>query len=274
MSLTTSDRLLERYLLGEVSKEEKTHVEKALQEDPKLSDRLNALRKSNQDILHQYPSTHMVKAIKEKIVQQKRTERFKQVYLYFATATPLLLIAVILFLVVIPERKINLTLENNEEQILSHGANTSERLTRAKGNTELFIYRKGKENKEETLTNMQIVHPKELLQVAYLSSGEKYGTIFSLDQQGQITYHLPNNKDLDSTSLQVGKKIYLPEAYELDETLGYEIFYLVSSQQPISSKTIKKIISGFSQTTEHLDRETIEPLKDYHLQTLYLSKTK
>jgi hypothetical protein len=269
-----SDFLLERYLLGEVSSEEKSRIENALQEDPTLSNRLAALKKSNEDILRQYPSPKMIETIKKKADEQNKEQRFKNLYRYFSIATPVVMLTVILFLVYAPHRKSDLPTTVNFDQVGILADDSLKNGERAKGSTEFLIYRKTKEKSEESLTNFQTIHPKELLQVAYLSSGEKYGTIFSIDQDGQVTYHLPSAGSQSVATLQVGKKVYLPESYELDDHLGFEIFFFVSSRQPISGETIKKVVETLAHSPKTAEALVTNLLEGWRIQTFYLTKSK
>ena len=79
----------------------------------------------------------------------------------------------------------------------------------------------------------------DLLQIAYISAGENFGVIFSIDGNGAVTLHYPEHKK-QSTFLKKEKKVLLESAYELDDAPGFERFFFITSPAPINVDGVLK----------------------------------
>jgi hypothetical protein len=93
----------------------------------------------------------------------------------------------------------------------------------------LRVYRQSKTG-SELLSDASQVFAGDRLQLSYVSADAKYGMIFSEDSVGNVTIHLPAETTSSSVALKSGETI-LADAFELDSTLGFERFVLVTSSQ-------------------------------------------
>jgi len=105
---------------------------------------------------------------------------------------------------------------------------------RAKGDAvTLSIHRQG-EGKAERLVSGDTVHPHDLLQISLEAQQRVYACIVSLDATGSLTAHFPESVG-SAIALEPGKHVLLPHAYELDESRGFERFWLVWSDKPFET---------------------------------------
>jgi len=105
---------------------------------------------------------------------------------------------------------------------------------RAKGDAvTLSIHRQG-EGKAERLAPGDAVHPHDLLQISLEARQRVYVCIVSLDATGSLTAHFPESVG-SALVLEPGKHVLLPHAYELDESRGFERFWLVWSDKPFET---------------------------------------
>ncbi len=111
-------------------------------------------------------------------------------------------------------------------------------------NSRLMIYRKNNDD-VDLLTKGSLLKASDLIQLAYFSSKDSFGVIFSVDSNGIISLHYPINEK-NSPKLIINKKTFLSRAFELDDTPGFERFYFISSNQkinvPILIKNVKNIL--------------------------------
>ena len=61
--------------------------------------------------------------------------------------------------------------------------------------------------------------------------------ILSIDGRGHVTRHFPAD-DGGPTALSRNKRIFLPNALELDDAPGFERFFLITSPEPIDVKAV------------------------------------
>lgn len=71
--------------------------------------------------------------------------------------------------------------------------------------------------------------PGDVLRIGYRSGGLRYGAIFSVDGDGNVTRHWPLAGD--SAGRLEGGEALLPGAFELDAAPEYERFYLLASER-------------------------------------------
>ena len=79
--------------------------------------------------------------------------------------------------------------------------------------------------------------PGDLLQLGYVSAGEGYGVVVSIDGRGEITRHLPA-EGARAAALTPGREILLPESYRLDDAPAFERFVLVTSPRAFSVSAV------------------------------------
>lgn len=100
----------------------------------------------------------------------------------------------------------------------------------------LIVFRKTTRGVER-LADRTPVRAGDMLQLAYVSAGRKYGVVASIDSRGTITLHLPE-KAATAVRLQEQGQSALPHAYELDATPGSERFVFVSADQPFPTDVV------------------------------------
>ena len=227
------ERILERYLLNELSARERRRVEKILRLYPDAAARLKALERSNEEILAAYPPGEMAAKIRARLAASSTTAETAPPTRGFrlpSFALPLAAAAMIL-IAILPLRT---TLSSRDE-------------TRAKGlEARLEIYRQEQDGSRR-LAPGGAAAAGDLLQIAYVSGGAGYGLIFSLDGRGAVTFHYPRPAGESQAGaatavppLQPGGETALPYAYRLDDAPAFERFFLVSSAAPFALEPVLK----------------------------------
>jgi hypothetical protein len=215
-----SDITLERYLLGELPDREMAETKRVLEEDEESRARFRALKRSNREILDQYPPDFMGRQIQSRLDRQDEQSSKKGFFTPWpmaafmgAAAATLLLLA---FLP--PELITSRPVENvSTEQIKGHGPN-------------LKLYRKTPDG-SEALKDGARAHPGDVIRIGYQAAGHPYGVIVSVDGRGAATLHLPDGGNR-SARLQNQGQVLLDFALELDNAPGWERYYFVTSDAP------------------------------------------
>jgi hypothetical protein len=211
---TPSDRTLERYLLGELSGEQEGEVDRALREDPGAASRLEALRRSDAEILERYPPAMMAARFHERLAAGQRPESRRRGR-SFAFALPGAALALLLVLLVPP-----------------YLADT----TRIKGlDSRLALHRKAAAG-VELLSDGAAVAAGDVIQISYVAGGARYAAILSIDGDGAVTWHLPGAyaPRARAVAVEPGGEVALGFAYELDNAPAFERFFLVTSDKPFT----------------------------------------
>ncbi|MBN1221923.1 MAG: hypothetical protein JXB23_01650 [Candidatus Aminicenantes bacterium] len=221
---------LERYILGELPDEETKEIGRLAATDPDLRTALEEIEFSNREILALYPPptvraglTTLLEDIPKKSFPLKRV-------LTFSSAAALLLI-LILVLPLLKEKSGIVPPDSEQDLMLIKGipkVNLSV--------TQLLVYRKI-QDRVEILSDGDRAKAGDLLQLAYVSTEESYGTILSIDGTGTITLHFPETKG-KSTQLEMNKQCLLPNAIELDDAPGFERFIFLTSGSPIDVDSV------------------------------------
>ncbi len=218
-----SDLKLERYFLGELPSRELNKIKSLLETDQALSERLDNLRKSNEDILSLYKSSEIAERIQRRLRASeaeaytrgksgKKAGMFRR-YKFLMPALSAAVLAAVMIPIVI------LYIGNGNDY-------------RVKGQASLLIYRKTASG-GELLKNSDNARKGDLLQLGYTAGRERYGAIFSIDGRGNLTWHFPLNVSND-TRLEQGRRALLPESYELDNAPEFERFFFVMSDKKIN----------------------------------------
>lgn len=238
---------LERYLLGELPTRRIKEIDKLVQEDLKLKKEIEQLKQSNQSILGQYPIESVVPQILRRYEGETEQKKVKKATKQFALkrliyATPVLAAALIMLFVMI---------RNN---------GTVPTDTRIKGldnidmtKTQIIIYRK-KGEEAEVLKDGELAKAGDLLQIAYVPAGKTYGVIFSIDGNGVVTLHYPEN--INSTSaLKQEKTVLLGAAYELDDAPEFERFFFITTMTEINVQEILKQAKALAGSPDAVKKE-------------------
>lgn len=209
------DLILEKYHLGELPARAMKEVERILKEDPALRERLVQLRASNDEIIAKYSPAEMARNIGNRLRKAGASTGVpageKGFFGKLSRHVPAIT-GIAAAVVIIPVLFITIYFGQND---------------RLKGKDDLFIYRKTASG-EETLRDGDTAKQGDVLQLAYMAGGKRYGAIFSIDGKGNLTWHFPASMQED-TKLEPGKKTLLAESYELDNAPAFERFFFITS---------------------------------------------
>ena len=208
---------------------------------------LNDLKKSDEEILNTYSVESMKAAVAGKMAASKLKAnnnegqeasnilRFPTVrFVTYAAA------AVLLAAIVIPAG-----LKNSK--VAAANAPTE----RVKGNAlapaskdpQLKLYRqKGREI--QALNDGDFARSGDIIQITYNAGSDEYGVIFSVDGNGNITRHFPENSWQAAHLEQRNDETPLDFSYELDNAPDFECFVLVTSKKQFSLDDIESKIKN------------------------------
>lgn len=218
-----ADWKLERFLLGELEESEMEEIRLAVEADEALRARLDALERSNREILERYPAEAIANEIRGRLGRRAAAADRQRGRGFRRALVPAALVAVIALAVfVLPDLIMTPTerLKGPSEQLRLH------RKT-AKGSEELQSGARARENDQVLLQ--------------YQTQEYGYGTILSVDGWGKITMHLPQSGDR-AAELEVGRSHLLGYAYELDAAPRWEVFYFVTSAAPFATESVVRAI--------------------------------
>jgi len=242
--------MLERYRLGELLPEDKKSLEGLLPFDGVLRSRLEALDESDRELRLSLPYINFDASI-DKSLNEERLKALSKIPKINVRVS--LLVAASLLCVLMPVLYFAF-LRNGNEQSATVATVSSQ--DRAKGSVlsgvELSLFLKGNQeiagnqgiagNQEIALENQTMLGVGDTVQLAYTTaasgpSSELYGVIFSIDGRSVVTMHYPYRKG-QNPLLVSGKRIFLEEAYTLDDAPGYEVFVLVVSSQALDVEAL------------------------------------
>jgi len=223
--MTIPSRIIEGIYNSELNAEKyystygKENIEQALQE----------LQKSNMEILNKYSPEDMKAAVLEKMNKKDAGTKSKKNILSFSSYKILSYAAAAVFIaaIAIPAG------------ITSYKAKTPVISERTKGpalaakDTNIQIYRQ-KGNEIHALSNGDSARAGDVLQITYQAGNSEYGVIFSVDGNGNVTRHFPENSWTASKLKHGNEEIPLDFSYELDNAPDYEFFVMVTSQNQFS----------------------------------------
>jgi len=195
---------------------------------------LAEIKKSDQKILTEYTPELMRAKIEEKM--QKKNDRKKVDnkiifirYAQFAAA------AIVLCAIMIPA---GLRIKSNASLTNSTPAATENVRIKGSANTENYNYKDPKLNlyrqdgsKITCLNNGAFAKSGDVIQITYNAGNKEYGVIFSVDGNGNITRHFPEDSWQAQPLLHRNDEIPLDFSYELDNAPDFECFIMVTSKK-------------------------------------------
>jgi hypothetical protein len=260
------DIYIEQYLLGELPESLRKEMDDLILQDAELNDRINIIKKSNEEILSKYPAASITADIIEKAKIRKNISKSEKVFSperdkkssrgfitdlkdslrkimegiksisskrYTLSLASAAVIALVLIFIIPGIR--------NTDSIKTPYDDT----VRIKGlDSKLLLYRmKGKEVEE--LKNLDSARRGEIIQVGYIAAGDyKHGIILSIDGRGTVTIHLPEAGN-QGRELAMNKRILLDKSYKLDDSPYFERFIMILSANPVDTdeavKNAKKL---------------------------------
>lgn len=227
---------LERIHQGEISKTDLSEAENA---------QIALLQKSDEAILAKYPAESMKEQVQARLNNKKQTRQRRIFFSY----TGLAMAAALVIAFFIP-----MFVSNNSITLVNQFSDTSS--DRVKGSeVNLFIYRND-DGKATKLLSGSHVNAGDVLQISYLSAKKNYGAILSIDGNGIVTEHFPEDGTVASV-LQTGGEVPLSYSYQLDNAPKFERFFLISSNQEFALPEIKKVLSSLKNAESQIDVEKL-----------------
>ena len=209
--------MLERYLLDELPARERRRVRRELERDPELRSALEALQRSNEEILSAYPAERVVPRILER-AHGAPAPAPRRPRLAWA-AVPALTAAVLLLVLLPPALK------------RRGGGSEYAGVKGGAAAPALLVFRQGGDG--VPLENGSMARAGDRLQLAYLPGKAAHGVILSIDGGGRVTLHFPEHED-GETALRLGGRTLLPRSFELDEAPRFERFFFVFADAPLA----------------------------------------
>ena len=261
-----TDRTLERYLLGELSRAERQDVERALESDETAAARLEDLERSNADILTAYPSGEMAAQIKDRL--DSREERVEGNIRPFPSRSgrrlryiiPAAAVAALL-IVAFPVR-----------QTIAGAGIFGGETTRMKGlGARIDVYRNAAAGPEQLAEGAR-AHVGDLLRLSYVAGGARHGVIFSVDGRGVVTYHYPDVPTGEAPELEPGGEIPLAFSYQLDDAPEFERFFFVTAHEPFSVEEIDQEVRRLAADREAARQGDLRLRRSFEQYSLTLIK--
>ena len=206
---------------------------------------LNDLKKSDEEILNTYSVQAMKAAVAEKLAagsgkNTSKNSSNKGTILKFPAykIVSYAAAAVLLAALIIP-----VSLRSSRT---AAGTTPTERVkgaSTAPVNTEphIKLYRqKGREI--QALNDGDFARSGDVIQITYNAGSDEYGVIFSVDGNGSITRHFPENSWQAAHLQQSNDEVPLDFSYELDNAPDFECFIMVTSKNKFSLEGIEDSI--------------------------------
>lgn len=208
--MTVPDVLIERYLLGEVTEEERRLVEA----DPTALSRVDRLREQDEEILRTFDAGS--------VAREARARRAMRRGLGWAAGALALAAAASLALLSSP---------------------TADPVRARGGEPELLVYRRS-EGLAVAVASGDAAAPGDTVQLAIVRGDAPHGVVVSIDGAGAVTLHFPTDGDTELTD----STLVLDHAYRLDDAPSFERFFLVTSDSPVEVDAILHAARALSGT--------------------------
>ncbi|HTU57853.1 MAG TPA: hypothetical protein VMF89_05455 [Polyangiales bacterium] len=213
---TTPEWLVERLAAGELPEA----ATRELRKSPGVEAQLERIARSDAELLEQHPAADVVREVERRRAASEQRSAGSPVWLGAAAAV----CGALLFLFV------------RDDAAPSGRTRTTEQIVERGFEPHLVIFRKT-QNGAERLSSSRPVRAGDMLQLAYVPAGRKYGVIASIDSRGTITLHLPERADT-AARLSERNQSTLPHAFELDDTPGVERFVFISADEPFATQVV------------------------------------
>ena len=211
-----------------------------------VEDSLKQLRESNQEILNKYTPEQMRVSIMEKVANKGRNQTVKKYSPDFTRFIQFAAAAIILCAIMIPA-----TL-GARARLVATDPNAADTV-RVKGNadTKAFENRNPKINLYRldgdtitTLKNGASAKSGDVIQITYNAGNKDYGVIFSVDGNGNITRHFPEDSWKAEALHHNYNETPLDFSYELDNAPDFECFIMVTSKEEFSLDDLENKIKN------------------------------
>jgi hypothetical protein len=236
--------LLERLVAGELPPEREAEVRRRLALEPGGSERLDALVRSNHEILAAHPPAVILKTIADRAHLAARLEaaqtRPRRRTWMFAFA-PVLAMGTLGLMMALRAPHQNGGGNQGASAGSEAAADDGEGII-IKGAPRLRVYRKVGD-RSQRLQADTVARAGDRLQLAYVAAGKRFGAVASVDGAGNVTFHLPADAG-PAVQLRGGGEITLATSYELDAAPGFEKFLFVTSDAPFDASVLADVASG------------------------------
>jgi hypothetical protein len=221
--------ILERFACGDLPEHLRADVQRRLDADPAAARQLEELRASDGEIRARLPPFSQIEERARRAGGTERSGgwRWSLIIPVFAAAA----------VAVVSLRPAN----------IDTPAGAEAESTRIKGSDRLTIYRQTGRG-AEPLRDGADARAREILQIGYAASANRYGVIVSVDGRGTVTLHHP---DSPAGSTQLGASGALPSGYQLDDAPGFERFILVTSSVPVPIERVLQAARALASAPGH-----------------------
>ena len=223
------DWKLERFRLNELPEEEMRTIQRALDEDPNLSARLEALEGSDREIFEFYPTDWMARQVAGRLERREMPS--------ISRFGPRLALAAVIVLAVV----FSIYLPGPEvPPVWDRKGMDGIRLKGVK--PDLLLYRK-RASEVEQLADSSVAYAGDLIQIFYRAAGKPFGVIVSVDGRGTVTRHLPAS-GTSAVRLIQGDPVSLDYSYELDDAPKWERFYFLTADTSFDVRDVAQAVKG------------------------------
>ena len=208
------DITLERSRLNELPPEAAARLDRQLQRDPGLRQRLDALLASDAEIHASDRLDLLASRVRLRLGAREAASNRHRGHSFRLWAAPAVVAMVVVLALALPR----LTTESVEEGERIKGLQPSLTLFRRVNGT------------SETLADGAVARKGDLIRVGYHAAGSAYGVIVSIDGRRLVTLHLPRGGE---RAVPLGREatVLLDHAYELDDAPRWERFYFVTGDE-------------------------------------------
>jgi len=231
MSRTTDsgvpDLVLERYRLGELPKDEMLALERRLDAEPELKERLRALERSDEEIRRRYPPAWLAEQIRSRQKATSKLARPARGRLVRWPVPVALAAAATLALALAPRLLSPPLPETSPRPGVAPAVDSADRI---KGLEPSLVLFRRTEAGSEALADGTVAQPGDVVRIGYRSAGRAFGVILSVDGRGFVTVHLPS-RGSEAARLRAGETVLLDRSFELDDAPRFERFYLVTADR-------------------------------------------
>ena len=202
---------------------------------------LNDLKKSDEEILNTYSVQAMKAAVAGKLANKNEAQETATILKFpVARFVTYAAAAVLLAAVVIPAGLKNSRLSANKAPTERVKGNATAMVS---DDPQIKLYRQ-KGHEIQALKDGDFARTGDVIQITYNAGSDQYGVIFSVDGNGNITRHFPENSWTAGQLEQRIDETPLDFSYELDNAPDFECFILVTSKKQFTLDDIESKIKN------------------------------
>ena len=265
-----STLMLEQYHLGELGPEARELVRSELAANTELRLRYQGLEDSDRELRQRYPTLSNFRMFSVISPRRKR----------YAPSNILkgLCAAALFIFVLFPSLYFIRARNSNTEAGFDIMESSGDRIKGTEIKTELSIYLKenpllSSVNEGLKLPDQTLLMEGNTVQLAYTTppGAVYYGVIFSIDGRSVVTMHYPYRRG-QSPILTAGKRTFLDEAYTLDDAPGFEMFFMVVSQDPLDTEGVLRTAVELAQDQKTVFTKISSAFGNCEVETITIRK--